>query len=140
MDKKSRIYKNVRTIRTTLLVEGRSKKAPSPTTWLSWTFPQYKSSREKHVWVQWTGNLDDHTVAYLDWMIMQGASNAIKCMIFPLTLVYDARTWISCLRRQSISNFIKLHKEFQSGFAGSQHSRRHIMHLTYVKQQLGESL
>ncbi|KAL5782165.1 hypothetical protein ACOSP7_007194 [Xanthoceras sorbifolium] len=38
---------------------------------------------------------DDHLDAYLDWMNMQGASDALKCKIFPLTLVGDARTWIS---------------------------------------------
>ncbi|KAL5747173.1 hypothetical protein ACOSP7_024170 [Xanthoceras sorbifolium] len=38
---------------------------------------------------------DDHLDAYLDWMNMQGASNTLKCKIFPLTLVGDARTWIS---------------------------------------------
>ncbi|KAL5748173.1 hypothetical protein ACOSQ2_025470 [Xanthoceras sorbifolium] len=38
---------------------------------------------------------DDHLDAYLDWMNMQGASDVLKCKIFPLTLVRDARTWIS---------------------------------------------
>ncbi|KAL5858002.1 hypothetical protein ACOSQ3_005460 [Xanthoceras sorbifolium] len=40
------------------------------------------------------GDPDDHLDAYLDWMNMQGASNTLKCKIFPLTLVGDARTWI----------------------------------------------
>ncbi|KAL5839955.1 hypothetical protein ACOSQ4_012563 [Xanthoceras sorbifolium] len=41
------------------------------------------------------GDPDDHLDAYLHWMNMQGASDAFKCKIFPLTLVGDARTWIS---------------------------------------------
>ncbi|KAL5767634.1 hypothetical protein ACOSQ2_014417 [Xanthoceras sorbifolium] len=51
-----------------------------------------------------TEDLDDHLDAYLDWMNMQGASYALKCKIFPLTLVGDARTWISGLRRQRLQD------------------------------------
>ncbi|KAL5782255.1 hypothetical protein ACOSP7_007284 [Xanthoceras sorbifolium] len=40
------------------------------------------------------GDPDDHLDAYLDWMNMQGASDALKCKIFPLILVGDAKTWI----------------------------------------------
>ncbi|KAL5758124.1 hypothetical protein ACOSP7_020735 [Xanthoceras sorbifolium] len=39
-----------------------------------------------------TRDLVDHLDAYLDWMNLQGASDALKCKIFPLTLVGDART------------------------------------------------
>ncbi|KAL5759724.1 hypothetical protein ACOSQ2_018562 [Xanthoceras sorbifolium] len=46
------------------------------------------------------GDPDDHLDVYLDWMNMQGASDALKCKIFPLTLVGDARTWISGTRLQ----------------------------------------
>ncbi|KAL5846254.1 hypothetical protein ACOSQ3_009778 [Xanthoceras sorbifolium] len=66
-----------------------------------------------------TGDPDDHLDTYLDWMNMQGASDALKCKIFSLTLIGDARTWISGLRRQSISSFAELQREFRSGFAGS---------------------
>ncbi|KAL5819936.1 hypothetical protein ACOSQ4_023778 [Xanthoceras sorbifolium] len=58
-----------------------------------------------------TGDLDDHLDTYLDWMNMQGASDALKCKIFPLTLIGDARTWISRLKRQSISSFAELQRE-----------------------------
>ncbi|KAL5754083.1 hypothetical protein ACOSP7_022303 [Xanthoceras sorbifolium] len=60
-----------------------------------------------------TGDPDDHLDTYLDWMNMQGASDALKCKIFPLTLIGDARTWISGLRRQSISSFAELQREFR---------------------------
>ncbi|KAI9196449.1 hypothetical protein LWI28_024047 [Acer negundo] len=38
-----------------------------------------------------TGDPDDHLDLYLDWMNMQGASDAVKCKVFPLTLSGDAR-------------------------------------------------
>ncbi|KAL5788137.1 hypothetical protein ACOSP7_005086 [Xanthoceras sorbifolium] len=46
---------------------------------------------------------DDHLDAYLDWMNMQGASDALKCKIFSLTLVGDARTWITGATRGTLS-------------------------------------
>ncbi|KAL5754598.1 hypothetical protein ACOSP7_022818 [Xanthoceras sorbifolium] len=46
-----------------------------------------------------TGYSDDHLDAYLDWMNMQEASDALNCKIFPLTLVGDARTWIKEISR-----------------------------------------
>ncbi|KAL5834956.1 hypothetical protein ACOSQ4_014453 [Xanthoceras sorbifolium] len=61
-----------------------------------------------------TGDPDDHLDTYLDWINMQGASDALKCKIFPLTLVGDARIWISGIQRQSISSFAKLQREFRS--------------------------
>ncbi|TXG57416.1 hypothetical protein EZV62_018729 [Acer yangbiense] len=72
------------------------------------------------------GDPDDHLDSYLDWMNMQGASDAVKCRVFPLTLSGDARTWYGSLKRQSISSFNELSKEFCSGFAASRRRRRHM--------------
>ncbi|KAL5809887.1 hypothetical protein ACOSQ3_026586 [Xanthoceras sorbifolium] len=87
-----------------------------------------------------TGDPNDYLDAYLHWMNIQGASDALKCKIFPLTLVEDVRTWISGLRRRSISNFAELQREFRIGFAGSGRRMRYIVHLASVKQQPNESL
>ncbi|TXG73511.1 hypothetical protein EZV62_002090 [Acer yangbiense] len=87
-----------------------------------------------------TGDPDDHLDSYLDWMNMQGASDAVKCRVFPLTLSGDARTWYGSLKRQSISSFHKLSKEFRGGFAASRRRRRHMVHLTSIRQLETESI
>ncbi|TXG54648.1 hypothetical protein EZV62_019904 [Acer yangbiense] len=87
-----------------------------------------------------TGDPDDHLDSYLDWMNMQGASDAVKCRVFPLTLSGDARTWYRSLKRQSISSFNELSKEFRGGFAASRRRRRHMVHLTSIRQLETESI
>ena len=87
-----------------------------------------------------TGDPDDHLDSYLDWMNMQGASDAVKCRVFPLTLSGDARTWYGGLKRQSISSFNELSKEFRSGFAASRRRRRHMVHLTSIRQTDTETI
>ncbi|KAL5733795.1 hypothetical protein ACOSP7_031656 [Xanthoceras sorbifolium] len=49
-----------------------------------------KISRKDMCGYNGTENPDDHMDTYLDWMNMQGASDALKCKIFPLTLIGDA--------------------------------------------------
>ena len=48
-----------------------------------------------------TGDPDDHLDSYLDWMNMQGASDVVKCRVFPLTLFGDARTWYGSIKPQA---------------------------------------
>ncbi|TXG48797.1 hypothetical protein EZV62_024672 [Acer yangbiense] len=86
-----------------------------------------------------TGDPEDHLDTYLDWMNMQGASDAVKCRIFPLTLSGDARTWYGNLKRQSISSFHELSKEFRSSFAASRRRCRHMVHLNSIRQTPSET-
>ncbi|TXG63384.1 hypothetical protein EZV62_010378 [Acer yangbiense] len=80
------------------------------------------------------GNLEDHLDTYLDWMNMQAASDAVKCRVFSLTLSGDARTWYDNLRRQNISSFNDLSKEFHNGFIVRRRRRRHMVHLNFIKK------
>ncbi|KAK3193599.1 hypothetical protein Dsin_024909 [Dipteronia sinensis] len=81
-----------------------------------------------------TGDPKDHLDTYLDWMNMQGASNTVKCRVFPLTLSKDAQTWYNGLKRQSISSFHELPEEFSNGFAASRRRRSYMIHLNSIKQ------
>ncbi|KAK0600275.1 hypothetical protein LWI29_013285 [Acer saccharum] len=100
----------------------------------------YKMPRKDMSGFGGTGDPDDHLDSYLDWMNMQGAFNAVKCRVFPMTLSGDARTWYGSLKRQNISSFNELSKEFCSGFAVSRRRRRHMVHLTSVKQLETETI
>ncbi|KAI9194480.1 hypothetical protein LWI28_006396 [Acer negundo] len=83
---------------------------------------------------------EDHLDSYLDWMNMQGASNAVKCKVFPLTLFRDARTWYRGLKRQNISSFHELLKEFRSHFVESKIRQRHMVYLNSIKQLDSETI
>ena len=86
-----------------------------------------------------TGDPEDHLDTYLDWMNMQSASDAVKCKIFPLTLSGDAKTWYGNLKRQSLSSFHELSKEFRSSFAASRRRCRHMVHLNSIRQTANET-
>ncbi|KAI9180122.1 hypothetical protein LWI28_001451 [Acer negundo] len=67
-------------------------------------------------------------------MNTQGTSDAVICIVFPVTLSRDIRTWYGSLKKQSISSFPELSKEFRNSFAASRRRHIHMVHLNFIKQ------
>ena len=82
----------------------------------------------------------EHLELYCTLMEVQGASQAILCRAFPLTLVGAARRWFRRLQPHFISSFRDLSREFTSHFRSARQKGKLVTYLLTVKQQEGETL
>ncbi|CAA0833865.1 Unknown protein, partial [Striga hermonthica] len=63
---------------------------------------------------------DSHIGLYTSWMDLHGATNALRCRMFSLTLGPKAQRWYHSLYPHSISTWGQLRAAFRSHFIGSQ--------------------
>ena len=73
-------------------------------------------------------------------MEIQGASSAVMCKAFSLTLSGTAKDWYRNLPMGSISNFEELAVAFVDNFKSQQVRRRPVENLLAVKQRPDEGL
>ena len=84
----------------------------------------------------YNGQMDptEHLELYRTLMEVQGASQAILCRAFPLTLVGAIRRWFRRLQPHSISSFRDLNREFTSHFRSARQRGKLVTYLLIVKQ------
>ncbi|CAA0842918.1 Unknown protein, partial [Striga hermonthica] len=63
---------------------------------------------------------DSHIGLYTSWMVLHGATDALRCRMFSLTLGPKAQRWYHSLYPHSISTWGELRAAFRSHFIGSQ--------------------
>lgn len=73
-------------------------------------------------------------------MFLKGASPALKCMAFHLTLSRAAEIWYSRLPVGSIRNWLDLKKAFLNQYLASKEGEAPIQRLQDVRQQAGKTL
>lgn len=86
------------------------------------------------------GNFLSHLDKYTSWMELQGASNAITCRVFPLTLEDKAQRWFRRLHQRSVKNWNDLAIAFFAQFIGSKARTTSNERLVSIKQEKSESL
>ncbi|GMH01944.1 hypothetical protein Nepgr_003783 [Nepenthes gracilis] len=82
----------------------------------------------------------DHLNCFRTHLTLQGASEALMCQSFPVTLRGDALLWFHGLPPNSICSFDELADSFLSQFASSRREERQPWHLVRLRQRTDESL
>ncbi|CAA0806638.1 Unknown protein, partial [Striga hermonthica] len=87
-----------------------------------------------------TSDPDSHLGHYTSWMDLHGASDALRCRMFPLTLGPRAQKWYHSLPPHSIWKWQQLRSTFRSHFIGAQVCLIPKESLTNVTQKDDESV
>ncbi|GMH26332.1 hypothetical protein Nepgr_028175 [Nepenthes gracilis] len=82
----------------------------------------------------------DHLNCFRTHLSLQGASEALMCQCFPVTLRGDTLLWFHGLPPNSIRSFDELADSFLSQFASSRREERQHWHLVRLCQRQDESL
>ncbi|CAA0813957.1 Unknown protein, partial [Striga hermonthica] len=87
-----------------------------------------------------TSDPDAHLGHYTSWMDLHGATDALRCRMFSLTLGPKAQKWYYSLPAQSIRRWVQLRSAFRSHFIGAQVCLIPKESITNIVQKDDESL
>ena len=87
-----------------------------------------------------TGDPNTHVWTFLNALLLQPVTDAIKCRAFPQTLTGMAQHWYCRLPPNSISSFKDLSKAFVGRFIGSKMHAKSSASLMNIVQGRNESL
>ena len=99
--------------------------------------PSHRVPKEKY-----SGATDpaDHVACFESILDLYGTSDAIKCRMFPATLIGMARSWYGSLPSQSISRFRQLRELFVGQFLANKREAKTLASLYSMTQGPSESL
>ena len=97
----------------------------------------YRVPKEKY-----NGAIDptDHVACFESTLDLYGTSDAIKCRMFPTTLIEMARSWYGSLPPQSISRFSQLRQLFVGQFLANKRQTKTLASFYSMTQGSDESL
>jgi hypothetical protein len=81
-----------------------------------------------------------HLRSFVGRMALNGASDQLKCRLFPMTFKEVAQEWFNSQQEGSISNFTDFSGRFLSQFSASKTQKTTLDSLLLIKQAEGESL
>ena len=81
----------------------------------------------------------DHVACFESILDLYGTSDAIKCRMFPATLIGMTRSWYGSLPSQSISRFRQLRELFVGQFLANKRQAKTLASLYSTTQEPGES-
>ncbi|XP_027122268.1 uncharacterized protein [Coffea arabica] len=87
-----------------------------------------------------TTDLEDQLFAFLTYMRLQTAANAVRCKIFPMFLEGKAHKWFQGLPPRSIQSFTQLARLFSAQFVSSRAFSKNTAHLMTIHQSPEKSL
>ncbi|CAA0841997.1 Unknown protein, partial [Striga hermonthica] len=87
-----------------------------------------------------TSDPDAHLGHYTSWMDLHGATDALRCRMFSLTMGPRAQKWYYLLPAQSIRYWVQLRSAFRSHFIGAQVCLIPKESITNIVQKDDESL